>query len=288
MAPSFLSLPPELRLQIYRYLLCHSSWIQARTFETPRWPIINRAQKLLPDCEREALRVFSLESAVLRTCRTVYSEAKPVLYGQNTFLYSCVASKFVTEYGMIGFLDKRLKHIQHLKLEIEDITWCGVSTAESVARAIQYFVERGCELGTFELILNQLWDRPGGYYEDRHHLLREIAASQEVMAALVELEVSKTLTVSIWFLHEAEASEHELQKSSADKIEDFVDRLASEKGMTATRIVIEDTKGDGAEDDSEGEYNRDDDWAFIPYKLSWCLRSQRSEQQSAEGASTSD
>lgn len=167
-----------------------------------------------------------------------------------------------------------------LKLEIEAITWCRVSTAESVARAIQYFIERGCELGTFELILNQLWDRLGGYYEDRHHLLREIAASQEVMAALVELEVSKTLTVSVWFRQEDEASEHELRKSSVDKLQDFVDRLASEKGMTATGIVIEDTKGDGAEDDSEGHYNGDDDWGFIPYKLSWCLRSQCSEPSS--------
>lgn len=90
MAPSFLLLPPELRVQIYRRLLCHSLPIQLEQCITSMdWININTDNKTLSGSESKADGHLPLRSAILRTCRTIYSEAMPILYGENTFRCSC-------------------------------------------------------------------------------------------------------------------------------------------------------------------------------------------------------
>ena len=62
--PLFLRLPPEIRLQIYRYLL-HSP----------------EPLKMQPRAKASG----QLSSAIIRTCRLLYNEAIAVLYGENSF-----------------------------------------------------------------------------------------------------------------------------------------------------------------------------------------------------------
>ena len=60
----FLDLPPELRLEVYKYIL------------------ISR------NCEAPEAGGQVIETSLLRTCRLVYKEAAPVLYGENEFTVS--------------------------------------------------------------------------------------------------------------------------------------------------------------------------------------------------------
>lgn len=62
---SFLSLPPEVRLQIYRLL----------TF--PKNPFRRHLRTNLPEA------AFSFHSAILRTCRLISAEALTVFWGEN-------------------------------------------------------------------------------------------------------------------------------------------------------------------------------------------------------------
>ena len=57
----FLDLVPELRLQVYRYVL------------------VGRNHQVLDAPDR------AVETALLRTCKTIYIEAEPVLYTDNDF-----------------------------------------------------------------------------------------------------------------------------------------------------------------------------------------------------------
>lgn len=293
MARSLLSLPVELRLQIYRCLLCHSSRIQLqRPYCVVYWSEIQRAKRPLSGSEPEVDERFLPESAILRVCRQIYSEAMPVLYGENAFVYWC-PSIGVLDYPQTRFPYVNLKYMNHLELEVELHLCFEQMAALSVATTIKYFIEHGCDLQTFQLSLNELWVRhedDDGTYE--HQLLRMFAASQELMAALVALNVSKTLTISVWY---RETSDHELQM--ALNHEDCVSRLASEKEMRATKeeskFAFQDTSEDEVDNDpgeeeaeEEEEEEEKDQNEPIPtaYRLSWCLRPQYSEQQSAKVA----
>ena len=62
----FMELPPELRINIYEALL-----VDHRAHDERGWLLGN------DDCK--------LHTAVLRTSKQIYSEARPVLYGKNKF-----------------------------------------------------------------------------------------------------------------------------------------------------------------------------------------------------------
>ena len=59
-----------------------------------------------------------IDSAVLRTCRQIYSEALPILYGQNTFEFSSVnAIRSFQSKSLIGYpLGRALQIRQYLGL----------------------------------------------------------------------------------------------------------------------------------------------------------------------------
>lgn len=62
----FLSLPPEIRLQIYKYtLICNN--------------------QIKPE-RRRGRGDSTIAAPLLRTCKQIYHEAAPVLYSGNTFL----------------------------------------------------------------------------------------------------------------------------------------------------------------------------------------------------------
>lgn len=289
MALSFLSLPPEVRIQIYGYLLISKDgFIRTQLLEShPYFTALERAQSAQSVSRPE--RRFSPERAILRTCRPIYSEAMAILYEQNTFRYSCGSSIYDDKvYPKLGFPDQQLDRIKHLEIEVDLESRFEWITPNSVGAMIQYFVIRGCDLQTFALSLDEMLG-PYGDDEDRHHLFWEIAAGQEVMAALVKLKVSKTLTISIRYLQKDDVFD---QKSLGDELQDFVNRLASGKAMTATKQefseAIEYTPAalggyDLEEVDDSEEYR-----TLTSYEISWCLRPKHSKQQSAKMTSASD
>jgi len=76
--PLFTKLPMEVRNMIYGYLLV-----------TPE--IISHAHELVGGVQTVLAEnhhpIPGLDAAILRTCRSIYEEALPILYGRNTFLF---------------------------------------------------------------------------------------------------------------------------------------------------------------------------------------------------------
>ncbi|KAG8527358.1 uncharacterized protein KY384_007510 [Bacidia gigantensis] len=81
----FLDLPPEIRTVVYRHLLVRhkrilwpqkviGAWLLLETI-VPKWcwGPLHRGHD------------YDLQSAILATCKTIYQEALPVLYGENVF-----------------------------------------------------------------------------------------------------------------------------------------------------------------------------------------------------------
>lgn len=289
MALSFLSLPPEVRIQIYGYILISKDgFIKPQLLGSHLYfTALERAQSGQSASRPE--RRFSPERAILRTCRPIYSEAMAILYEQNTFRYLCGSSVYNDKvYPKLGFPDQHLDRIKHLEIELDlenSIEWIAPN---SVGAMIQYFVIRGCDLQTFALSLDEMLECYGDD-EDRHRLFWDIAACQEVMAALVELKVSKTLTISIRYRQKDDVF---ARKSLGDELQDFVNRLASGKAMTATKQelseAIQYTAEDVGEYDFEEEDDDEEDRTLTSYEIMWCLRPQHSKQQSAKMTSASD
>ena len=97
---SFLDLPAEIRLEIYALLFIFPQEVTIRReiprnqLEHPhhsqRFRLANNffwLRELAPDN-----MLFPVELALLQTCKTVYNEAAPILYGKNTFSFGADAA----------------------------------------------------------------------------------------------------------------------------------------------------------------------------------------------------
>ena len=81
--PLLLAIPAEIRLQVYELLLVsqlnpkrqYSAWMIGRTHQ----------QKIA--LQPHAPRFRSLDLGILGTCKKIYNEATPVLYGRNVFSF---------------------------------------------------------------------------------------------------------------------------------------------------------------------------------------------------------
>lgn len=156
-----------------------------------------------------------------------------------------------------------LKHMKHLVLVVEPRHRFENIAVEDFADTARYFIKCGGDLRSFEISLYEEHMITRGHV-GRDNLFASIAASQAFLAVLVALHVSETLTISIWYTawhhEEDEVSDHELQNPTADEVQNFANRLACEKKMTATK-----QKPKAAFDGEDG------DGHFTLYKLSWCL-----------------
>lgn len=266
----------------------------------------------------QAPQAWTLGSAILRTCREIYSEAVPVLYGENIFVCFCWTLTF-------NFAAKNVKYLKHLVFEVDKgYRYKHEIAAEGVAEAIQYFVKQGGNLRTFELALNEL-EILDDDEEREHNMLRVIADSQNFMTALSVLNFSETLAISIWYRGTFDLA---LQSSVDDELQDLFEDLIGKK-MNAIKqgpeLIHQETsevdndsvegkkegeegeegregeeggegeaKEEGDEDDEDEDEEEEDEDGYghqrapTTYKLSWSLHPQRSEQQSAKVACASD
>ncbi|KAL8712056.1 MAG: hypothetical protein Q9225_007013 [Loekoesia sp. 1 TL-2023] len=100
---TFLSLPPEIRIKIYRPLLLVDGIIN---------PYPSSFQPLLKVKPDQALPQVSF----LRTCRTIHDDASPILYGRNIFRLNLQSS------DLTGIEDLIDDENQHPKLKPEMLT----------------------------------------------------------------------------------------------------------------------------------------------------------------------
>lgn len=109
--PEFLSLPPVIRLQIYRYLLARNPWITPELTgtsypftEPPAYiRLINRNPWLPLDPTGSSYPFDDppaiLYPNILRTCCTIYKEASSVLYGDKVVWFRCLAKPSGVRYA---------------------------------------------------------------------------------------------------------------------------------------------------------------------------------------------
>jgi hypothetical protein len=90
---SLLGIPPELRNQVYEYLLvdCRSITIEARIDYGDKMNYsgkINHSSKInYSDNAVSRVSNFTGSSAIIHTCRQIYHEALGILYGRNVFRF---------------------------------------------------------------------------------------------------------------------------------------------------------------------------------------------------------
>ena len=89
----FNMLPPEIRLRIYRYVLVSIYYINQPSERIGMARLHQRSLGTycpIPD----------ISATILRTCRAIYDEALPVLYGGNQFNFSTV--KDIVDFKSVG------------------------------------------------------------------------------------------------------------------------------------------------------------------------------------------
>ncbi|KAL8943595.1 MAG: hypothetical protein Q9216_000960 [Gyalolechia sp. 2 TL-2023] len=79
LSSSFQTLPLEIRHMIYRELLVSSAPIKK-----PHRLVCSKRNVMLDSIQP----IKDIDSTILRVCRSIYDEALPVLYGQNTFEFA--------------------------------------------------------------------------------------------------------------------------------------------------------------------------------------------------------
>lgn len=111
---AFLSLPTEIRLEIYDLLLiCR---FDRRTLSDIGGDTSQK--ELIPSC------VQGLKPAILQTCKQVYEEAIPILYSRNVFRFNmpAVISSFLTKIGATNIKLLKFMHI-FVRLDAEILPW---------------------------------------------------------------------------------------------------------------------------------------------------------------------
>ena len=119
---SFLDLPAEIRLKIYALLFIFPQEITIRC-EIPDYQLEHsyRSQRFrlaknffwLRELAPTTL-LFPVELALLQTCKTVYNEAAPILYGKNTFSFGADAAweVFLLFSGSLTNMKQHLRNLQ--------------------------------------------------------------------------------------------------------------------------------------------------------------------------------
>ena len=279
MAPTFLSLPTELRLQIYRCLLCHDEWIQMWSYRKNR-ELTEIVEKARSGSQPRLLQFSSLEKALLRTCRKVYDEAMPIMYGENTFLYSCNSSiaAYQDNYWKVDIQihtpDVHLRDMKHVKLQFDGMHYLwmlasGRAASGCFVTKLRLFSKLGCKLQTFELMMTEIYDGRNHqrHRNDRkwHPLYHDITILDAVKADLVKLSVSEALTLTLVSLQRNDIFDPEVQISQYDRFQILLNLVAAEKKMPAiekksseTEVALSSVKA-------------------TRYEMSWCLRPQHSK-----------
>lgn len=182
--PTFMGIPREIRMEIYRHLLLSEKPVTVHG----EWKQVHRSNQL------------SLPMSILRTCQAVHDEACVVLYGENVFVYllrdpiysqraildlatnddepspsddeSDSGSEYEDEEGDSLFcndhrercidIDKYAHLFRKIAVEAEHNRY-SKATQESMAAAIRFFASRDdtCNIRTLTVRVSPLWNEEG-------------------------------------------------------------------------------------------------------------------------------
>lgn len=225
--PELLSLPVELRLHIFRYLVLTEDKIY------PQWE----------NCWlREGLR-----RNILRTCSQLYEEASTILYEENTFAYRAEACAYGSHHFASFIYHKDLTRIKHLWLEIYETDT--QITAKCVSSMLRHTLRIGCSLTTLELRFRFRSHRyiapvfgcpppPLSAYHDRSRFLDHLRGKFSIIQDICALKVQQSITVFVFTGEE----------SDGEEMGGFVDAVAATTGWKkelqdhTTRTIDSDEK----------------------------------------------
>lgn len=133
----FMDLPPELRIQVYGYLLITQDNVCL-------------LRRLKAD---HSYRLFQydprLSLATLHVSRSIYKEAAPVLYSGNTF-------EFLASHGLLLFVEAIGSNVKHLRrLNLRDST--PSITGVGILQTLSLSARSATESSRLELKLTSLW-----------------------------------------------------------------------------------------------------------------------------------
>lgn len=198
-APSLLSLPAEIRVQIFKCLFVRSQGIKPQ----------NIAEGIKYGLSYDDL---DLHPAILRTSRKIYDEASQVLYEENVFRF--------TYFG--GFLEhtnlhcntiplKAFQRIKNIRVDFHDSTWYPV-TAECIASVLKSISRSGCSLKTLCLFIDaqgprsllDLYREDGavGICELQSITPRSRQRRLELLDVLAELVVQQNVEINLSTVYE--------------------------------------------------------------------------------------
>lgn len=133
----FLTLPAEIRDEIYQYLFCEPERIAFLLFEDhPDWKSIAMAQNSLRPCPMSSAVPF------LQTNGQIYHEAMAILYGHNIFnMTGRQALQFLEAIGQNG-----RAHLKHLAISYDE---------SSISEIVDYLTQ-ATGLRRLGIIINEL------------------------------------------------------------------------------------------------------------------------------------
>ena len=155
---SFCSLPPEIRVQIYRELFHTSKDIEDRI------QIINNELDemfLHKFTTNQPMHLFvpsqqhQITSPILRTSRTIYHEASTTFYEETTFR-CCSQLRFIGTLPTFYFANKNIHRFTHVELVL-DLTHekpfptIASHSVQAFFKALRSFSKRACSLKSLHL-----------------------------------------------------------------------------------------------------------------------------------------
>ncbi|EPE24517.1 hypothetical protein GLAREA_08369 [Glarea lozoyensis ATCC 20868] len=180
----FMSLPVEIRLQIYDLLLV--SRLPGSPCGIPD-AVRNTNQMKISLDKFHRLWVETMTAGIVRTCREVYNEANPILYSQNVF--QIIEPERVLQYiTQIGH--SNLKSLRYLNFSVK---WD--SKLSSWLELLHTLAEEASGLRKIEIEFGINWDFPFMIWPVREDF-KGYGVSREFMHALGTIQGLENLTVS--------------------------------------------------------------------------------------------
>ena len=210
----FFDFPPEIRIKIYRHLLCITGHIYLVRGE------LIRPQVATPHCDRARLKTY-LHPAILLTNRMIYSEARHVLYSENIFAFGfasiCWATWATADIPFLeGISPDSRRLIRCVSLGIRHEVWEGRDSAETLknleaAKEMYSYVKRNLRLEVLRLdgfgideIAESLELQKDQSLEDRKATIYRTIWAQQLLPAMRNLKrlvlprkIGKTLGVCL-------------------------------------------------------------------------------------------
>lgn len=112
--PRIFTLPLEIRLEIYNYLLIHPTFNPYEKLNSPSVCTIS-TDDLLNRAGKPVIYCVTIRTALLLVCKQIHAEAISILYSRNSFRFHHpkILLKFLIQIGQAN-----IRHIKHLQIVV--------------------------------------------------------------------------------------------------------------------------------------------------------------------------